>query len=333
MNLKELAAELNLSSSTISRVLNDKPGISEKTRKLVLEAVERTGFSQNFSAQNLANPKARFIGVIGRKRGEQQDQLYFHHSMELFEEYFQAHNYQCINLGIVDDSVLELKEILSGSPLGENDFAGLIIRGQSFPVKTILSLKARGIPIVLLENKLQQTKIDSVVCEDKETIYKLTNEMISRKYKKIIHITGPEEWYNNRERIRGYREAMKEAGMDDKVISLSDTTVDTGIEAFELIKEDLQAHTGIIAANDAMAIGFTKACREKGISIPDELAITGFDDIPWAQHSYPPLTTAKVYIEEMSKLAASRLLQLMETPDSRPVTIRVPADIILRDTI
>jgi len=332
MNLKELADMLNLSPSTVSRVLNDKPGISEKTRQLVLNAVKDSNFQQNFSASNLANPRARFIGVLSRRRGGQQDQLYFHHSMERFEEFFQNHGYQCINLSILIEESNSLNEMLSGSPLGEKDFAGLIIRGQSVPAKTILMLKRLGIPIVLLENKLKETSLDSVVCEDRETSRDLTRMLIEKGHERIIHVTGPEDWYNNRERLEGYEYAMSEAGLTPRVITLPETTVDTGQEAFEILSKKFTFPLGIIAVNDAMAIGLSKSAREKKISIPDEMAITGFDDIPWAEHNYPPLTSAKVYIEEMGKLAAGRLIQLLDDKESPPITIRVPTMIIERET-
>jgi len=332
MNLKELAEKLELSPSTISRVINDKPGISDKTRKLVLDAVNETGFTQNYNAQNLANQKARFIGIIGRKRGEQQDTHYFHHSMAMFEEYFQNRNYQCINLGITAEKVTNLQEILAGSPLGEKDFAGFIIRGQSFPAKVIINIKSTGLPIVLLENKLNETDIDTVVCEDRETTQKITQHFIDSHYKDIVHITGPATWFNNSERIQGYTQAMSDAGMKPKIFNLPDTTVETGSSALDQLALKKGAPLAVVAANDAMAIGLAKAARERNISIPEDLAITGFDNIPWAKLSYPPLTTAKVYIEEMGKLAAGRLLQLIEDPNCRPVTIRVPTDIIFRET-
>ncbi len=330
MNLKELAEKLQISPSTVSRVLNDKPGISEKTRQMVLDAVKDTDFQQNYNASNLANPRARFIGILGRRRGGQQDQIYFHHSIDRFEEYFQKHGYQCINLGLFEDETISLSEIIKGSPLGENDFAGLIIRGQSIPAKTILSFRKAGIPIVLLENKLQETVLDSVVCEDRESSYNLTNLLIKKGYPHIIHITGPEDWYNNKERLAGYKMAIQEAGMTPEVVTLTETTVETGEEAFSQIKGKYKDPMGVAAVNDAMAIGFCKAVRNEGLSIPEEVGITGFDDIPWAEHNYPPLTTAQVHIKEMGRLAAARLIQLMEEPESHPVTIRVPTVIIER---
>jgi LacI family transcriptional regulator len=332
MNLKELADKLNLSPSTVSRVLNDKPGISEKTRRMVLEAVRDTGFQQNFSASNLASPRARFIGVLSRRRGGQQDQLYFHHSIERFEEFFLKQGFQCISLGLFDDEHATLNDILRGSPLGAKDFAGVIIRGQSIPARTILSFRQAGIPVVLLENRLQETPLDSVVCEDRDTSYRLTKLLIDKGYSDIVHITGPEEWYNNRERMDGYIAAVSEAGKTPRIIALSETTVETGEEAFEAVRGKHAYPLGVVAVNDAMAIGFSKAARDGGVAIPGEMGITGFDDIPWAEHNYPPLTSAKVHIEEMGRLAAARLIQLMDEPDSHPVTIRVPADIIERKT-
>ena len=303
MNIKALADRLKVSPSTISRVLNDKPGISDKTRKMVLEEVEKTGFTLNYNARNLATAGAGFIGIVGRKRGGQQDSLYFHHSMDQFEDCFKGTRYQCINLSIRDQ---DIEQYFTKNPLKIKDFAGFIIRGQSFPGKTIIALKRSGIPVVLLENRLQETMIDNVICEDRATSRRLTEHLIERGYRKILHITGPENWYNNRERIQGYLDAVENAGMESQIQSMSDTTVDTGAKAFAELKREIDNSgipAGVVAVNDAMAIGFLDASRKAGYSVPDKIGITGFDDIPWAKLSYPPLTTARVFIEEMSRLA------------------------------
>ncbi len=329
MNIKELAERLDVSPSTISRVLNDKPGISDTTRQRVLEEVKKTGFTLNQNARNLAKSDSGFIGIIGRKRGGQQDSLYFHHSMSQFEDCFEGTQYQCINLSVQGQ---DIEQSFSERPLKINDYAGFIIRGQSFPVKTIISLKHSGVPLVLLENRLQETPIDHIICEDRITPRKLTEHLIERGYKTIVHFTGPEGWFNNRERIEGYKEAVQKAGSEARIISLADTTVDTGAEAFDLMRKEIKPPFGAVMANDAMAIGFLDAARKAGFDVPAQVGITGFDDIPWAKLSYPPLTTAKVFIEEMSRLAASRLLELINNPDSHPISIQVPADVVIRET-
>ena len=329
MNIKELAGRLSVSPSTISRVLNDKPGISDITRKLVMEEVKKTGFTLNYNARNLAKSKSGFIGIIGRRRGGQQDSLYFHHSISQFEVFFQETHYQCINLSVQDH---DAELFFVNNQLNIRDFAGLIIRGQSFPGKVIINLKNSGIPVVLMENRMQETSIDHVICEDCITSRRMTEHLIARGYKKIIHITGPDYWYNNRERIKGYSEALDNTDIDKRIINMTDTTVDTGTQAFAMLKEDFSERTGVVMVNDAMAIGFLDAARKAGYSIPEQIGITGFDDIPWARLSYPPLTTARVFIEEMSRLAAVRLLQLIENPEMHPVSIQVPAEIIVRES-
>lgn len=329
MNIKELAERLDVSPSTISRVLNDKPGISDSTRKRVMEEVRKTGFTLNQNARNLAKSDSGFIGIIGRKRGGQQDSLYFHHSMSQFEDCFEGTQFQCINLSVHGP---DIEQSFSERPLKINDYAGFIIRGQSFPVKTIISLKHLGVPLVLLENRMKETPMDHIICEDRLTSRKLTEHLMDRGYQTIVHITGPEGWYNNKERIEGYKEALQKEGRDTRIISMTDTTVDTGTEAFELLRKEIKPPFGAVMANDAMAIGFLDAARKAGFEVPVQVGITGFDDIPWARLAYPPLTTARVFIEEMSRLAASRLLELINNPDSHPISIQVPTDIVIRET-
>ncbi len=142
MTIKELSEKLNISSSTISRVLNDKPGISQKTRERVIKAVKDEGFSPNYMARNLASSKAQFIGVVARSRNEEQDQIFFSHTLSKFQDVFVDKGFIVVPL-YYDDSKIDFSRV----PLSPQDFAGFIIRGQSIPKKTILSIQKYDVPL------------------------------------------------------------------------------------------------------------------------------------------------------------------------------------------
>lgn len=307
MNLKELSEKIEVSASTISRVINDKPGISEATRKKVLDAIEKEHFTLNFAARNLAKSESKFIGIISRKRSSVEDVIFFHHSINQFQDILLKNNYFCVPLSYYDDKGIDF----DNAPLAPTEYAGFIVRGQSIPQKEVISIKKFGKPFILIENSLSQTKVNSVVCNDAELEYELTKILIKKGHKRVVHITGPISWYNNKERIKGYKQAINEYDIKEEIYSLDDTVLSGGKEAFDLLKIDEKIDIGISFVNDAMAIGFIKEANDRNIVIGDKINIVGFDDVPWASLTNPPLTTAKIEIYEMSKLATSRLLDMI----------------------
>ncbi len=329
MTLKELAEKIEISPSTISRVLNDKPGISKKTRDKVFQAVKKEGFSPNYLAKNLAFSKAKFIGVVARKRRQEQDSLFFNHTLSEFQDIFVSNGFIVIPLYYNDDEI-----DFANTPFSPPDFAGFILRGQSIPSKTILSIQKYNIPFVLLENNLRQTSVNSVICNDEELEYKLTKLVINKGVKRVLHITGPSSWYNNLERIKGYERAISENSLKSEIYFLDDTTLEQGKKSIHLFKFSVKEKIGITFANDAMAVGFIHALRSTEYSIPENLYIVGFDDIPWAHLSNPPLTTAKIAVAQMGRLAANRLVELIKNKDlnNNPITIIVSGEIVIRES-
>lgn len=329
MTLKELSEKINISPSTISRVLNDKPGISNKTREKVFQAVKKEGFSPNYLAKNLAFSKAKFIGIVARKRSQDKDSLFFSHTLSQFQDIFISNGFIVVPLYYNDNEI-----DFTNTPLSPQDFAGFIVRGQSIPTKTILSIQRYNIPFVLLENNLRETKVNSVICNDEELEYELTRLVINKGVKRILHITGPKSWYNNYERIRGYKRAMSENSLKSEIYYLDDTTLRYGKKSISLFKFSKKEKIGITFANDVMAIGFIHALRSTQFLVPEDIYIVGFDDIPWAHLSNPPLTTAKIAVDQMGRIAANRLVELINDNDlnKNPTVSIVSGKIVIRES-
>lgn len=329
VRLKSIADKLGLSLSTVSRVLNDKPGISQKTRDLVMNELKQTRGELAPIVQSVMPVNGKFIGIIGRQRSGQLDSVYFHHSTLAFDETFRRKGYQSLNVPVTEEDINNPLQIPA---LQSSSCEGFILRGQSLPPRFIMEIKSLGKPVVLLENRLYENLTDCVVCDDFEGARLITEHLIEKKHKNIVHITGPESWYNNHERINGYRSTMEKAGLKPVVIFKEDTTIHTGADTLEEIHKQSPQCSAVFAANDAMAIGLLNKVRSEGINVPEELAIVGFDDIPWASMTYPPLTALHIHIEKMGELAAMRILQLLEDPDAPTVEMKMPGNLVIRET-
>jgi LacI family transcriptional regulator len=216
----------------------------------------------------------------------------------------------------------------------ENRVDGLILAGPAIKASFILDLHNSGLPIVLLDNRLRGTDIDCVLHENVESAYRLTQHLISEhQHQKIVFLSGPKGWLSSQERVAGYERALAEVSLEPRIIYMPKTSVETGMDAMERALAEFPDLTAIVAVNDAVAIGATRTCKKMGRSVPEEIAITGFDNVGWAELHDPPLTTARAFGEEMGRQAAQRLIELIESsPDQEHIRyrLRVGAKLMIR---
>ena len=328
IRLKMIADKLGVSVSTVSRVLNDKPGISRKTRDLVLQELQKYR-TQLAPAIRPDAGTHKFIGIVGRRRSEKVDSIYFHHSMEGFEAVFRNGGYVSLPVSV---SVEEIDRSFPRESLMQDQCAGYILRGQSLSTSFILEVLSLGKPVVLLENKLAEYPVDAVICNDYDGARHSTEYLVRNGHRRIVHITGPGDWYNNRERARGYQECMIAHDLEPVVLHRDDTTLFHGETALQDILAGARGTTAVFAVNDAMAIGLMEGARRAGVRVPDDMAVVGFDDIPWSALSNPPLTTSHIHIDKMGEMAAHRMMQLIADRDSPPAEIKVPVRFVERES-
>jgi LacI family transcriptional regulator len=141
----------------------------------------------------------------------------------------------------------------------------------------------------------------------------LTKHLIKEHgHRRIVFLSGPETWLSSRERGAGYGHAIAEASLEPHFIYMDSTMVETGMEAMKAALIQMPDVTALAAVNDAVAVGAMRACKAAGISVPEGIAVVGFDNVGWAQLHDPPLTTVHAYGEEMGRQAVRRLVELIE---------------------
>jgi DNA-binding LacI/PurR family transcriptional regulator len=309
--LRDIAKRANVSISTVSRVLNDQPGIGAKTRERVLAIAQELKFAPNVAARNLATKRTRNIGLVTYKWSVSSRLLASSLDSVGINEECERLGYHLVTT-LVDEEAMH--EPLQIPMVRERRVDGLILAGPAIKPSFVLELYNSGIPIVLLDNSLQGTDIDCVLHENELSTYRLTQHLIrDHRHETIVFLSGPDIWLSSRERSAGYRRALADFSLEPHVIHMSNTTVETGKEAMRIALAELPHLTAVVAVNDAVAVGAIRACKDADCSIPDGLAIVGFDNIGWAELHDPPLTTAHAFGEEMGRQAARRLIELIET--------------------
>jgi len=211
----------------------------------------------------------------------------------------------------------------------ERRIDGLILMGCDICKDLILSLK--DTPLVLVDNHLEG--VNSIAIDNIGGAYKAVEHLITLGYRKIGFIVERLNDLSFKERFEGYKLALKEYGLEynaDLVVE-GLTPPDHGYVAMKKLLER-EAPPAIFAANDPTAAGAIRATKEEGLEIPDDVAIVGFDDGVIAPHTDPPLTTVRVFRKRMAAMAINRLLELIENADQPPVQIRLPTELVIRES-
>jgi len=321
VSMKDIAEKMGTSVSTVSRVLNGKPGISDIMRDKVLQELKSANLGLRSTGYSSKIIKHKSIGIIQRQRSPSQGSGYeaFHIDM---------HGFQVSIIPIDDYSIKDPGSVYA---LKEKICDGFILRGQSLPLEFIDKLRDDGFPLVILENDLSGQGYNCVLSRDEEAVSEMTDHLLAHGRKNILFLNGPPQWMSNKNREKGYMTSMLRHGLNPGVIRIGDTTINAGHEAVENILKKHPEADGIICVNDAAAIGVLNALRSRGVEA-GSVAVTGFDNIEWSSHCYPSLTTVDTHVEQLNRMAASRLLELMCFPNAAQAVSVVKPEILFRES-
>ena len=330
--IKDVAAKAGVSPSTVSRVLNDRPGISPQTRERVLRVARELNFSPSITARGLATARTYNVGYVGYKYGSVLPPNLRPSStargiLEGIDEELSKHDYHMLTT-YVDQEMMKGSGAPNMALLGRVD--GLILNGPAIHPRFILQLRNTGLPIVLVDNTLNETPVDCVLCDNEGGAYQAVKHLIQHDHQRIVFLSGPAEWLSSRERAAGYRRALEEAGLEPHIVFMPNTVAETGRQAMLTALEKYPDLTAVMAVNDATAVGAIQACRGVGRAVPDDVAVIGFDDEPWAQIHTPPLTTVHIYWHEIGIQAARRVVDLIERPHLTPMRISLATELVIR---
>ncbi|RLF23782.1 MAG: LacI family transcriptional regulator, partial [Thermoplasmata archaeon] len=206
---------------------------------------------------------------------------------------------------------------------------GVIFMGCDISKELILSLN--DIPLVLVDNHLDG--VNSIAIDNEGGAYKAVEYLIKLGYRKIGFIAERLSDLSFKERFEGYKAALKEYGLEYHADLVAEglTPPEHGYVAMKkLLKRGTPP--AVFAANDSTAAGAIKAIKENGLRVPDDIAVIGFDDGPTALHTVPLLTTVRVFREKMARVAAKRLMELIENPDQPPIQLRLPTELVIRES-
>jgi LacI family transcriptional regulator len=301
--IKDVAREAGVSVATVSRVFNDSQRVNEETRRRVRAVAEGLHFWPNGVARSLITNRTHAIGVL----------LPDLHG-EFFSEVIRGMDLAARREGLhvlVSSSHSDTDELVSTLRSMRGRIDGLIVMAPDVDSAPSIRASAWDCPVVLLGPGGEVPDFDTVSIANYDGAYAVVRHLQRLGHRRIATITGPVRNVDARQRLEGYRAAMREAGVSGtKTLEvLGDFTEPSGYQGAQVILRLSPRPTAVFVGNDVMAVGVLGALRDAGVRVPRDMAVVGFDDIAIARHLTPPLTTVHVDAYQMGERALHRLLR------------------------
>ncbi|MBZ0285730.1 MAG: LacI family transcriptional regulator [Anaerolineae bacterium] len=332
MNLEDIAKKAGVSRSTVSRVINKEPYVSEKTRQRVLAVIEQEGFSPNPAARALVTQRTFIIGVVipGNIDVFFTDNSYY--PMLLQGIAVAAHERDFALLLWLGQSHDD-RDHFTRKVLGNRQMDGLVIASLQSDHPLIVSLPDFKVPLVTVDRpEMFYEQISYVTVDNVRAAIEAVSHLISLGRRRIAHITGHLTITDGQDRLLGYRRALEQAGIpfDPLLVHEGNFSYEQGYEGMKrLLASQPDA---LFAAGDTIAMGALQALREAGLRVPEDVAIVGFDDLDEAFESKPPLTTVRQPVQQKGAQAAHLLIDLIEGKRVGPHHVLLPTELIVRQS-
>lgn len=311
--IRDVASLAGVSPATVSRVLNNKP-VKSQTKERIEQAIKKLDYYPNVLAQNFVHNISYHIGVTMTEREgltavDQFNSVLLQGILGIAKS--KNYSVTLIPLSGIDDKGNLLVDMFR-----KNAIDGAIILDPGDNLNLFFEILKHSIPAVVIGRIPNNLPIPTVDTDNVEGIYLVAKHLINLGHKKIAYFSGPLNYIASQDRYAGYQKALAESGIafDPNLVIESESNFEGGYRGLlEFLNKNLEA-TAICAFNDAMAIGAIKALQDNKISVPDEIAVVGHDDLPVGAMIHPALTTIHSPIEQMGEEATKMLFKKIEEP-------------------
>ena len=320
--MADVARRAGVSQMTVSRVLNNHPGVRPVTRARVLAAVADLDYRPNTAARALVTGRTRVLGVVS------VNSALFGPASTLvaIERAARDAGYFISIASVPSLDGRSLGEAIAH--LGSQAAEGVIVIAPYVVTAAALRYLPATLPVVAVEGGT--APVPTVVVDQYQGARRATRYLLSLGHDTVVHIAGPEDWHEARERERGWRETLLAEGKELPPVVRGDWSPQSGYEA-ALSLAPLPASSALFVGNDQMAIGVLRALHEMGVMVPEQVSVVGFDDVPEAAYFSPPLPTIRQNFAEVGRRSLGLLLQQVEGTQ-RPTRVVIPPDLVVRDS-
>ncbi len=325
--LKDVANKAGVSIATVSRVINNAPNISDETRLRVRKAMKALNFRPSRIAKRLRS-KSVSGNLVGILVPDISNPFYID-VLTGIEDFLHSHQYLLIMCNFSQNAE---KEKMYVDALVSESVDGLIVAPAHENDEKIIALEKDNIPFVCIDRGLKDVNADVVLVDNEKGAYEAISFLLKQNYRKIAYISGLPEIPTSRQRETGYRKALEEFGVPyrKELVKYGDSGMQSGIRlAGELLSQELRPDA-IFTGNNLITLGALETIMKTGLRIPEDIAIIGFDDMPFSGTLNPPLTAVRQPAYEIGRRAAELLYQRILEPDRPNVQILLNTELIIR---
>ncbi len=315
--LSDIADELDIDVSTVSKALNNHPKISSATKKRVAKAASRLNYQQNKIATALVKGSSNLIGVMV----PQTDEFFFSSMIRGIEEVTKQNGYNIIILQSNDryeDEVQNLDIMLQTKVDGI--LASHAMETQNFDhYQRILD---QDVPLMLVDRFNESINTEVVAIDDFKGAYQAVDHLVEQGCQRIAHIAGKKHVHIYRERVRGYKQALADHNLpfDEQMVFESNLKLDEGRALAQKLLAADPRPDGIFAASDRIAMGILQELKKNGISVPSDVAVVGFSDEDFCSFVTPTITSINQHSRKMGQTAAKLLLEQLMNGDAKKIS-------------
>lgn len=324
VSIEDIAEVAGVSSSTVSRALNDNTRISAEMREEIKRLADDMGYTPNAVAQSLQTRKTNTIGLVVTSL----DDPFFPKIVKGVEDVARDSDisvFLSVSYGEPE------KEMQAIETFERRRVDGIMMASSRVGAKYVNRLTNINVPVVLLQNEVEDSHdfLHSVIADDRVGAQKAVRHLVELGHRRIGYIGASDRRRSNQRRLEGYRSALREAGVSaredwaviasaDDVHEHGDTEIGRRVGA-QLLDKDL---TAIFCYNDMIAVGAVGQCKEQGINVPEECSIIGFDDISMSEYMIPPLSTVRVPKFRMGQKGMQVLIDIMNGKSSDDIVLQ-----------
>lgn len=325
--LKDVAQEAEVSISTVSRALNNSEKVHPETKAHVREVADKLGYKRSRVARRLRleDGKASLIGLVI----PDIQNPFFADVTRGVEDIAQAQDYGLLLSNSDEDPD---KQRLALDILQTEDVDGVIVPPVSEKDPALNQLVETDIAVVCVDRRLRNAPVDTIASDNQQGAYRAVSHLINLGHDRIAFIGGIPQISTLTERQQGYKQALAEHGLpiDSKLVKQADSGEERGRQFTEELLALQDPPTAIFSGNNLTTLGVLAALNERDVAVPEEMALVGYDDVPWAQALNPPPTVVDQPGYEMGRRAAEILLEGLQDPGGAPVTRTLEPELIVR---
>ena len=307
VTIADIAKRADVSKTTVSRVLNNKPDVDATTRESILAIIRETGFVPHSSAISLAKGKTHLVGLL-------VPSLTSPYSLRVIQGVAEAIEETEYEVLLYTTSMAEKNQEKFAQRLTKNLTDGLaVLLPRNFEEYGKILLRAQ-FPVVFIDHRGMGQDYPSITADNRSGALAASRYLASLGHKRIGFITGLMDFGCSKDRLEGYSDALVEAGLafDPNLVAHGDFSRQSGYASTQELLRGNPRPSAIFCSNDEMALGAMAAATALGLSVPGDISVLGFDDLPNAALSIPALTTVRQPLYEMGRLAAESLLRQID---------------------